>query len=405
MRRITFWLAVALTFIVPWEDSISVAALGSLARLMGLVLAAFWAATVLVEGQFRKPHLFHVLVLLFFLWNFVSVFWTPNTSDTIQRIKTYSQIFLLLLIYWDVFQAPKELIAGIQAYVFGAYVLIVNTIYNYVQGNVSVAYEGRYSATGVNAVDMALVLMLGLPAAMQLFFSNEKNQHGTLLQIVNLAYIPLAIFAILLTGSRTSLIAVIPFGLYLVGTRQIKPKTKLLVVSILLVSLLALIPFIPSTVVSRLSTLGSSIESRDLGGRFELWVEALQVFSAHPISGLGSGALDSAIGSAAHNTFVSVLAETGVVGFILFLLILAIVIVQAVNVPNGNAGLWIAIFLTWAIGVFSLSWEFRKLTWLFLSFIVIEGNFTYDQLHIPQPVIRISRSIRQLPHVDETSSD
>jgi O-antigen ligase len=158
-------------------------------------------------------------------------------------------------------------------------------------------------------------------------------------------------------------------------------------------------------VVSRLGTLGSSIEARDLGGRFELWMEALQVFSAHPISGLGSGALDSAIGSAAHNTFISVLAETGVIGFILFLLILAIVIFQAVNVPNGNAGLWIAIFLTWAIGVFSLSWEFRKLTWLFLSFIVIEGNFTYDQLHISQPVIRISKSIRQLPPMDETSSD
>ena len=405
MRKITFWLAVALTFIVPWEDSITVAALGSVARLMGLVLAAFWAATVLVEGQFRKPHLFHVLVLLFFLWNFVSVFWSPDTSATVQRIKTYGQIFLLLLIYWDVFKEPKELIAGIQAYVFGAYVLIVNTIYNYVQGNVSVAYEGRYSATGVNAVDLTLILMLGLPVAMQLFFSNVQNKQNILMRIVYLAYIPLAIFAILLTGSRTSLIAVIPFGFYLVGTRQISSSTKLLVVSILIVSLLALIPFIPSTIVTRLSTLGSSIEARDLGGRVELWMEALQVFSAHPITGLGSGTLDSAIGSAAHNTFVSVLAETGMVGFGLFLLILAIVFFQAVNVPNGNAGLWTAIFLTWAIGVFSLSWDFRKLTWLFLNFIVIEGSFTYEQLHVKQAGIRVSRSIRRLLHADQTESN
>lgn len=405
MRKITFWLAVALTFIVPWEDSITVAALGSVARLMGLVLAAFWAATVLVEGQFRKPHLFHVLVLLFFLWNFVSVFWSPDTSATVQRIKTYGQIFLLLLIYWDVFQEPKELIAGIQAYVFGAYVLIVNTIYNYVQGNVSVAYEGRYSATGVNAVDLTLILMLGLPVAMQLFFSNAQNRQNILLRIVYLAYIPLAIFAILLTGSRTSLIAVIPFAFYLVGTRQISSSAKLLVVSILIVSLLALIPFIPSTIVSRLGTLGSSIEARDLGGRFELWMEALRVFSAHPITGLGSGTLDSAIGSAAHNTFVSILAETGVVGFFIFLLILAVVIFQAVNVPNGNAGLWIAIFLTWAIGVFSLSWDFRKLTWLFLNFIVIEGSFTYEQLHVKQTGIRVSRSIRRLFQADQTESN
>jgi O-antigen ligase len=405
MRRITFWLAVVLTFIVPWEDSITVAALGSVARLMGFVLAAFWAATVLVEGRFRKPHLFHVLVLLFFLWNFVSVFWSPDTYATIQRIKTYSQIFLLLLIYWDLFQEPKDLMTGMQAYIFGAYVLIISTIDNYIQGNVSVAYEGRYSATGVNAVDLTLILMLGLPVAMQLFFSNVQSKQNILLRIVYLAYIPLAIFAILLTGSRTSLIAVIPFGFYLIGTRQIKPGTKILLVSILLVSLLALIPFIPSTIVSRLGTLGSSIEARDLGGRVELWMEALQVFSAHPITGLGSGTLDSAIGSAAHNTFVSVLAETGMVGFGLFLLILAIVFFQAVNVPNGNAGLWLAIFFTWAIGVFSLSWDFRKLTWLFLNFIVIEGSFTYEQLHVKQAGIRVSRSIRRLFQADQTESN
>jgi len=384
MRKLTFWLATLLIFIVPWEDSASVSALGSLARLMGLAVAAFWAAMMLIEGRFRKPHLFHAFVLFFFLWNFVSVFWSADSDATIQRIKTYTQIFILLLIYWDVYREPRELLAGIQAYVFGCFVLIVSTINNYLQGNVAVVYEGRYSATGVNAVDMTLILMMGLPAAMQLFFSSGRDVKGILLKIVNLAYIPLAIFAILLTGSRTSLIAVIPFGLYLVGTRQITPNAKLLVVSLLFISLLALLPFIPSNILSRLGTLGSSIEAGDLGGRVHLWERAISEFSKHPFTGIGSGVLDSAIGSAAHNTFVSVLAETGIVGFIIFLLMLIIVFFQAANIPNGNAGLWVTILLTWVIGVLSLSWEFRKLTWLFLNFIVIEGSFTAEQLHIKQ---------------------
>ena len=405
MRRITYVLGIALVFTIPWEDSTSVMAFGSLTKIMGMIVALFWGVTILLEGKFRRPRLFHALVFLFFLWNLVSVIWSQNLDGTIQRIKTYGQIFILMLIFWEFFQKPEQLSTALQAYVFGAYVLVINSIYNYMQGSVAVAYEGRYSATGVNANDLTLILLLGLPVAIQLFFSNVQNKQNTLLRVVNLAYIPLAIFAILLTGSRTSLIAVIPFGFYLVGTRQIKPKTKLLVVSILLVSLLALIPFIPSTLVSRLGTLGSSIESRDLGGRFELWMEALQVFSAHPITGLGSGTLVSAIGSAAHNTFVSVLAETGVVGFILFLLILAIVFFQALSIPNGNAGLWVAIFLTWAIGVFSLSWEFRKLTWLFLNFIAIEGSFTYEQLHVKQVGIRISRSLRQLSRADQIENN
>lgn len=381
MRKVTFWLAVLLIFIVPWEDSVTVEALGSVARLAGLALAALWAVTIALEGKFRKPNLFHALVLLFFLWNFASLFWSPDSDATFQRIKTYSQIFLLLLIYWDVFQQPRELLAGIQAYVFGCYVLVVSTLYNYLQGNVAVVYEGRYSATGVNAVDMALILMMGLPAAMQLALVSRHNAQGFLFKFLNLAYIPLAIYAILLTGSRTSLVAVLPFALYLVGTRQIKPNTKLLVVSVLLISLLALIPFIPSNIISRLSTLGSSIEAGDIGGRVDLWESAITEFARSPFLGIGGGVLDSAIGSAAHNTFISVLAETGAIGFALFLLILADVFFMALHAPNGNSSLWVAIFLTWVIGVLSLSWEFRKLTWLFLNLIVIEGSFSSEQIH------------------------
>lgn len=394
MRRITYWLAVILIFIIPWEDSISVEAIGSLAKVVGLIVAAFWAATVLIEGKFRKPHLFHGVVLLFILWNFVSIFWSPETGSTIQRVKTYSQIFLLVLIFWEVFQKPENLMAGLQAYVYGAYVPIASTIYNYINGNMAVAYEGRYSATGVNAVDLALILMMGLPVAMQLFFAAGEGKKGGILKLINLAYIPLAIFSIILTGSRTSLIAVIPFGIFLVGTQKIKFDRKLLVFAILLISLLAMLPFIPQSVTSRLSTLGSSIEAGDLGGRVALWWQAIAVFSNHPLLGLGGGTLDSAIGSAAHNTFISILAETGIVGTILFFMILAIVFFQAMNIPNGNSGLWVAIFLTWAIGVCSLSWEFRKLTWLFLNFIVIEGSFSYEQLSIGLNNVKVVKNIK-----------
>ena len=401
MRKITYWLAVLLIFIVPWEDSISVTTFGSLARVLGLILAAFWMATMLLDGRFRKPHVFHVLVLLFFLWNFVSLFWSPDTDSTLQRIKTYSQIFLLMLIYWELFQKPENLMAGLQAYIYGSYVLIVSSIYNYINGDVAVAYEGRYSATGVNAVDLTLILMIGLPLAMQLFFAAGQSKKGAIWKLINLVYIPLAIFSIILTGSRTSLIAVIPFGIYLVGTQQIKFDRKILIFGILLVSLLVMLPFIPQSVTTRLGTLGASIEAGDLGGRVELWLQAIQVFSTHPITGLGSGTLDSAIGSAAHNTFISVTAETGLIGFSLFFIILAIVFFQAMGIPNGNSGLWVAILLTWVIGVNSLSWEFRKLTWLILNFIVIEGSFTYEQLHMGQAKVNISKSVKRFLNAKE----
>lgn len=381
MRKITYLAALVLIFLVPWEDSISTLSIGSLARLMGFAVAGLWLATILVEGKFRKPHLFHALVLLFFLWNFLSVFWSLSLETTLQRIKTYSQMLLLILIYWEVFQKPEQLMAGLQAYIFGAYVLIGSTVYNFLSGNVAVEYEGRYSATGVNAVDLALFLMIGLPISMQLVFAARHNKLGAVLKILNLCYIPLAIFAILLTGSRTSLIAVIPFGVFLIGAGQIKFDKKILIFVTLLISLLVLFPFIPSNIIDRLGTIDDSIGAGDLGGRLDLWREAIVVLANHPVLGVGGGAIDEVIGSAVHNTFISVAADTGVIGFILFLAMLGVVVYQAVRLPKGTSGLWLAIFMTWFVGVLSLSWDFKKLTWLLLNFIIIEGSLV-EQLRV-----------------------
>lgn len=403
MRKITYISSLVLIFLIPWEDSVSTISMGSLARLAGFVVAGFWLGTIVLEGKFRKPHLFHALVLVFFLWNFVSVFWSSDAENTIQRIKTYSQIFLLMLIYWEVFQKPEDLMAGLQAYVFGAYVLVAGTIYNYLAGNIAVKYEGRYSATGVNAVDLALLLTLGLPIALQLYFVASREKKGFLLQLVNLLYLPLSVFSIVLTGSRTSLLAIIPFVAFMIGTQQIKVERKILIFITVLVTLLILFPFIPQSLIYRLGSIGSSIGEGDLGGRINLWWESIVVLAKHPIFGIGSGAVASNIGSAVHNTFISVITETGFIGFVLFLSVLGIVIYEAVNLPKGISGLWLAILATWAIGVLSLSWEFRKITWIILSFVVVESSFS-EQLRAQNVKILLSGGMRQSSDLSESAA-
>ena len=181
--------------------------------------------------------------------------------------------------------------AGLQAYVLGAYVLIGSTIYNYAAGNIAAQYEGRYSATGVNANDVALMFILGLPIglpiAMELFFGTSRNLRGTILQAIDLLDVPLSIFTIILTGSRTSIIAVVPFGIFLLGTQRIKVGHKIVFLALLAVCLLALLPFIPQTVIDRIGTVGSSISEADLGGRVTMWRLSIAVLAQHPIFGVG----------------------------------------------------------------------------------------------------------------------
>ena len=381
MRKITFWLSLILIFSIPWEDIFSIPVIGSFARLMGMIVAGFWFLTILTEGRFRKPNLFHIFVLLFFLWNIVSYIWTVDLDGTTERIKTYIQIFLLILILWEMYRKPTDLVAGLQAYILGAYVCIASSISNYLHGTTAENYEVRFSATGVNAVDLALILLLGIPLAWHLFQGTDIKVNR-FQRIINISYIPLAIFSILLTASRTSLFAIVPALIFLLWPKRLDIGRLIVISMFLVISFLVFRAIIPAGVTTRLATVTASVSTADIGGRVNLWMEAISLFIRHPVVGIGSGTLYATIGTFAHQTLLSVLAETGLVGFLLLACILTIVVNQAVMLPKGYSGLWLAVFFIWFIGILSLSWESTKSTWIFFSFVIIEGAALQDNINL-----------------------
>jgi O-antigen ligase len=397
MRKIAFWLSLVLIFILPWEDSVSINTTGSpdqaasLAKYIGFGVAGFWFWTILLEGRFRKFHLFHAFVLFFFLLNITSYLWSPDTYSTSFKVKTYAQILLLVLIFWELYQKPSEVKAGLQAYVFGGYVLIGSTILNYVNGIAAVNYEARFSATGVNAVELAVLLLLGLPFAWHLFSTADK-QKGLLLRIINLAYLPLSIFAAFLTGSRTGLFAVVPALIFISWPKKANMGRLLQNFLILLVLLVVVWSFIPSSVTARLDTASASIGSADLGKRVPLWFEALKVFIEHPILGNGSGTLPGKIGSEAHNTPFSILGETGLAGFFLFVSVLLIVFNKIIKMPGEYKGLWLATLCIWVIGSSLLTWEYKKVTWILLSLAVINSSCIHEQIRLQKDKLEFSRA-------------
>jgi O-antigen ligase len=264
-----------------------------------------------------------------------------------------------------------------QAYVLGCYIAIVTTIINYSIGRTIRVYDiGRYAGVG-NAVELALTLTLGLPLAWHLATANQ-TQNNKFLRTVNFIYIPLSLFAILLTGTRMALLAVIPAFIYILWTYgRIKPLIRVSSFFALMGSMFFLQELIPSTTIDRLGTIINSITSGDLGGRVILWKRSLLIFTQSPLIGMGSGVLRSplVLGTQAHNTFISVLAELGLIGLLLFLFILIIVFQHIFLQEKDLSRLWMAIFSIWVIGVSTLTWENRKATWLIFTFIIIGASF------------------------------
>jgi O-antigen ligase len=338
-------------------------------------------ATVVVTGGYRKLRPFHLAVCLFVLWNIVSVFWSVNVDLTVIRLQTYIQLVALVLILWDLYRTPAALKAGLQAYVLGAYVSVGSTVYSYLTG--TGAFYLRYAATGFDPNDIGLILAFGIPVAWYLTSAEGDSEKGYLLRVINYAYLPAATFAILLTASRGTLIATLPAFLFVLGSlSRLKPFVRVLVFMATIWVLFTVQALVPQSSFQRLATTRTSITEHDLGGRTNVWREGIAIFSEHPLLGVGSGAFEAAAvktGKGAHNVFLSVLTEVGLIGLILFATILAMTVHQAMRQPKWTARLWLTVLMIWGIGAFFLHLEDNKQTWLFLSLPIVGAGVSVQR--------------------------
>ena len=383
MRKIAFWLSLAFIFSIPWENSVVLPGLGSIARIIGLLATASWMGKVLFKGELRRPHLFHLAMFAYIAWNAATIFWSIKPDNTFNRIETYIQLFIFSLLIWDLLDNRDSLDDGLQMYILGGGVAIVSTIFNYFAG-VGVRGGIRYAASGFDPNDMGITLAIGMPMAWYLATSSRERTLGWLLRLINYAYIPGAVMAILLAASRTSLIATAPASLYVLMTfSRLRLMTRIIVFSILIYALFIIQPLIPESSFQRLSQTGDSIASGNLTGRVDIWREGYQVFAAHPLNGVGSGTFRDAIDKkkAPHNVFVALSTETGLIGISLIGLILLIVIQQIWRHPSWTERLlWTSILSIWFLGAITLNWEYRKPTWLLFLLIVCSANVLSKQL-------------------------
>jgi O-antigen ligase len=388
-------LSLVFIFVIPWEG-VELPGLGAIAKLGGFVVGAFWVATVLLTGRFRKPGPFHIAVFLFVLWNGVTVFWSANPGETVGQVLTWAQLLIFVFILWDLNTTRTTLLAGLQAYVLGAYVALGSALSNYLAGSAFYTNYQRFSPGDTNPDGFGFILVLGMPVAWYLAASQSAIRTSNLLKLVNYAYIPAALLGIALSGTRTSLIATIPamaFGL--ASLTRLRLAARIVVFLLLMSAVLILLPYVQTLEsFQRLGTTGTELTEGDLNNRTNNWREGLASFAEHPLLGIGSNMYRSvnSLGKVAHNSYLSVLVELGLIGFALFAMILTIAFIQAWGQPKWDARFWLSLLAVWAIGASTLTWEHRKSTWLFLGLIIVNAALTTHRAEAAA-VVQRARSV------------
>jgi O-antigen ligase len=277
---------------------------------------------------------------------------------------------------WETCRTEERELWLIRAYVLGTIPSSLYAFLRYFQGRQT--YWHRYAAGGFDPNDFGLTLALSMPLG--LYLVSRSRGWARWPWCVALA---LAIFAILLSASRTALIVSSIGFLFVAWTWRGSDRSyKVLSAALFGFLLLGAWRLAPSASRERLATLPSELAQGTLAKRTRIWKTGLKALKQHPIVGSGAGTFPQAVKPwlgtppipgheyVAHNTFLSVLVESGLVGFSLFGLMLTTLLVFVWILPFPERALWSVMLMVWAVGVSTLTWEHRKPGWLVFSLIM-----------------------------------
>ena len=384
MQRLTIILLTLYAFSVPWEYSLDWGEpLGNVARILGLLLMLTGVLAVLERREMAKPGAIQWLVLAFYLYFACSYFWTVDAVATVEKMRAYFQVMMIVWISWEVANLPRRLNGLLLAFVSGCWVLAILTLLNYTSASAvsaeQLASQVRFVAEGQDPNDVARFLDLGFPLAV-LAFAIEKRWPVRLLAI---GYVPAGLTAVLLTASRggfsAALAALMGSAVLLVVWR---PRAAALVFVGLAVTAGALWLFVPAESLDRLGTIPEQVGAGDLNERLNIWVAGWHAFTQSPWWGYGAGSFTTAAGLApgdtAHNTVMAVLVTGGLAGAAIFS---AILVCVGVTVARMSGLLRIAfgtVLVVWFITSMVGSVEENRTTWLLFGMMAVAGRMEVE---------------------------
>src|SRR5690348_5624469 len=177
MRRLAFWLTVAIVFTLPWENVAGVPGVGSISRAVGLAAAAVWGLAVIGTGSVRRPTGSLLLALAFVAWNGLSVVWSIEPGVSVGRFVTFAQLFVMMYLLWDTMRTARDVRIVMQAYVIGVWITVMALIEHALLDGPA-GYQVRFTLGSFQFDDIGVVFALGIPLAWYLATTPTRTRPG-----------------------------------------------------------------------------------------------------------------------------------------------------------------------------------------------------------------------------------
>lgn len=271
----------------------------------------------------KDPLIFLAIIIL---WSGISFIWSIHYVRTLIEFLQLTLAAVVLYISSRLDEEGRGKTISVVGLVSSLIALLGILEYIFVK-------TGRITSTFVNPNPFGTYLLI----LFLFYWGYSLREKKLFLNIISVVYL----VALFLTGSRgayLSLIVAIPFlfiGLSKSGIKKSFLKSVLIFSGSLAITWLVMYiaPIVQESLGLDISLLDSLLRSGSLEnsstGRFEFWKTAIRIFAERPLTGFGLGTFFQSyfIGYGgnqwysrfAHNHYLQILAELGIVGLILFL--------------------------------------------------------------------------------------
>lgn len=371
IRLVTIFLGIFL-LLVPL-DSLQLFGSISILRIFAIIpitLSLFYAKDFRINKSIA-----YLFIFIFYI--FIQIFYSISTSDTISKFVMYTMYFALVFLCTSIKYNEREIKFLNRIFAYSTIIAAISVYFwgFYENGRLTLHINSR---TREDQNQFCGYFLVGTVY----FIKNITEKRRIILSSI---FVVIFLFVALLTGSRGGLLAIaLAIVTYLLFySKNDKNKIKkilisIIIVIILIVSINGLLNLLSPDIAKRFSV--KNVQESGGTGRTEIWKYYLNFFKEskilRKIFGYGAGTILNIYEKVAHNNWIQLLIENGIMGEIIFILLM----ISLLKTSYRNNNVYLFSVLIGYIGLtMSLSLFSYKPIWGVMILILIKNRESFKR--------------------------